>query len=113
MALEVSDLLLPGGWELLGALVVASEAVDPALHKDESELRVLVLPVPLQVLPYRHRLLDQKVEVLRDLWCQPMGLEDAKDLAPGDALDEGDAVLVTEQDADLRRHLALLRGLGD
>lgn len=71
MALEVSDLLLPGGRELLGALVVASEAVDPALHKDEPELRVLVLPVPLQVLPYRHRLLDQKVEVLRDLWCQP------------------------------------------
>ena len=42
-----------------------------------------------------------------------MGLEDAEDLAPGDALDERNAVLVTEQDADLRRHLALLRGLGD
>jgi hypothetical protein len=42
-----------------------------------------------------------------------MGLEDAEDLAPGDALDERNAMLVTEQDADLRRLLALLRGLGD
>ena len=66
-----SDLLLPGGRELLGALVVAGEAVDPALHKDEPELGVLVLPVPLQVLPYRHRLLDQEVQVLRDLRRQP------------------------------------------
>jgi hypothetical protein len=42
-----------------------------------------------------------------------MGLEDAEDLAAGDALDEGDSVLVTEHHADLRRHLALLRGLHD
>ena len=67
----MSDLLLPGGRELLGALVVAGEAVDPALHKDEPELGVLVLPVPLKMLPYRHCLLDQEVEVLRDLRCQP------------------------------------------
>jgi hypothetical protein len=42
-----------------------------------------------------------------------MGLEDAEDLATSDALDERDTVLVTEEDADLRRHLTLLRGLGD
>jgi len=42
-----------------------------------------------------------------------MGLEDAEDLATSDALDERDTVLVTEEDANLRRHLALLRGLGD
>jgi hypothetical protein len=42
-----------------------------------------------------------------------MGLEDAEDLAAGDALDKGDTVLVTEQDADLRRHLSLLRCLCD
>jgi hypothetical protein len=44
--------------------------VDLALHKDEPELGVLVLPVPLQMLPYRHCLLDQEVEVLRNLWRQ-------------------------------------------
>jgi hypothetical protein len=42
-----------------------------------------------------------------------MGLEDAEDFAAGDTLDKGDTVLVTEQDADLRRHLSLLRCLCD
>jgi hypothetical protein len=42
-----------------------------------------------------------------------VGLEDAEDLATSDALDERDTVLVTEQDADLRRHLTLLRSLGN
>ena len=50
-------------------LVVAGEAVDPALDKDGPELEVFVLHVPLQVLPYRHSLLDQEVEVLRDFTC--------------------------------------------
>jgi hypothetical protein len=42
-----------------------------------------------------------------------MGLEDAENLASGDALDEGDTVLVTEQNADLRGPQTLLRSLGD
>ena len=42
-----------------------------------------------------------------------MGLKDAEDLAAGDALNKGDTVLVTEQDADLRRHMTLLRRLRD
>lgn len=65
------DLLLPGRWELLGALVVAGKAVDPALNKNEPEFGVLVLPVPLKMLPNGHRLLNQEVQVLRDLRCKP------------------------------------------
>jgi len=65
------DLLLPGGRELLGALVVAGKAVDPALNKNKPEFGVLVLPVPLQMLPNRHSLLNQEVEILRDLRRQP------------------------------------------
>ena len=42
-----------------------------------------------------------------------MGLEDAENLASGDALHEGDTVLVTELNTDLRGHLSLLRSLGD
>jgi hypothetical protein len=42
-----------------------------------------------------------------------VGLEDVKNLATGDALDEGDSVLVTEHNANLRRHLTHLRGLHD
>ena len=68
--MDSNDLLLPGGRELLGALVVASKAVDPALHKNKPEFGVLVLPVPLQMLPNRHRLLDEEVQVLGDFWCQ-------------------------------------------
>jgi hypothetical protein len=37
------NLLLPGGRELLGALVVASQAVDTALDQNQAELGVLVL----------------------------------------------------------------------
>ena len=66
-----SDLLLPGGWKLLCALVVAGQAVDPALNKNEPEFGVFVLPVPLKVLPYRHRLLDEEVQVLWYFWRQP------------------------------------------
>jgi ABC-type metal ion transport system substrate-binding protein len=42
-----------------------------------------------------------------------MGLEDTEDLATSDGLDKGDTVLVTEEDANLRRHLTLLGSLGD
>jgi len=45
--------------------------VDPALNKNEPEFRVLVLPVPLKMLPNRHRLLNEEVEILRDLRRQP------------------------------------------
>lgn len=38
--------------------------MDPGLDQDKPELRVTVLPVPLQVLPHRHRLLDQVVQIL-------------------------------------------------
>ena len=41
--------------------------MDPALNKDEPKLGVLVLPVPLQMLPNSNSLLDQEVQVLRDL----------------------------------------------
>lgn len=42
-----------------------------------------------------------------------MSLEDAEDLASGNALHEGNTVLVTEQNTDLRGHLTLLRSLRD
>jgi hypothetical protein len=44
--------------------------MDSALDKNESELRVLVLLVTLQVLSYSHSLLDEHVQVLRDFRSQ-------------------------------------------
>ena len=61
-------------------LVVPCEPVDPALHKNEAELAVLVLAEELQVLAHGHRLLDQMVQVLWDLWRQTQSLQDAQDL---------------------------------
>ena len=50
------------------------------------------------------------------LWGRGRGLtyaEDTEDLVAGDALDEGDAVGVTENDTDLRGGHTLLGELGD
>ena len=60
-------LLFPDGRELLGLLVVTSKTVDSALNKNQPELGVLVLPVPLKVLADSNCFLDQVVQILRDL----------------------------------------------
>lgn len=44
--------------------------MDTALDQNQSELRVLVLAVPLQVLAHSDSLLDQVVQVLGDLGTQ-------------------------------------------
>lgn len=66
MAKEKNDLLLPDWGKLLCFLVVACESMYPALDQDQAELGVLVLPVPLQMLPNRDRLLDEMVQILGD-----------------------------------------------
>ena len=60
-------LVLPVGRERLHALVVARGAVDARLDQNEAELRVLVLPEFVQVLAHGHSLLDEAVQVLRQL----------------------------------------------
>ena len=50
--------IFPDRREFLRPLVVTGQAVNPALHQDQPEFGVLVLSVPLQVLPDRHRLLN-------------------------------------------------------
>lgn len=67
-------------WRASAHLVVAREPVDAALDENQAELAVLVLAIELQVLAHGHRLLDQVVKVLRDLWCQAQALEDAQNL---------------------------------
>ena len=77
------------------------------------ELPAVVELDALEVLPHRDGLLDQAVEVLRDLRGEALLLEDAKDFAAGDVRDLRDAVRVPKDDADLRRRQALLRELSD
>ena len=62
-------------------------------------------PVPLemfQVLAHGDSLLDQGVQILRDLGGQARALQDTQDLGASDGGDTGDGVLITQQDTDGR-----------
>ena len=61
--------------------------MDSALDKNKSELSVLVLSVPLEMLPDGHRLLDQVVADLGRLRGHALALQDAQDLVAGDEPD--------------------------
>jgi hypothetical protein len=39
--------LFPDWWKLLGLLVIASKAVNPALNQNQPKLGIFILPVPL------------------------------------------------------------------
>jgi hypothetical protein len=95
-----AGLVLPGGGQLLYALVVAGKAVDAGLDQNEAELGVHVLVVALKVLAHGDGALDQAVEVLRDLGGEAVVLKDTEDLAAGDVLDLSDTHGVTELHAD-------------
>jgi hypothetical protein len=60
-------LIFPVRWEFLGALIIAGKAVNTALNENKPELRVLILAVSLQMLAHSHSLLDQMIQILRDL----------------------------------------------
>lgn len=42
------------------------------------------LPVPLQVLPHSHGLLDQVIQILRQVRSQTFGFQDPEDFVAGD-----------------------------
>ena len=101
----------PGGREGLGVAVVAGESVDTGLDHDESELGVPVLSELLQVLSDLEGLLNQVVEVFGDLGGETRLFQDSEDFTSSDALDLGDAMAISESDANLRRGETLLREL--
>ena len=57
--------------------------MDSGLDQNESELGILVLPVPLQMLADGHSLLDEEVDVLGQLGGHGLGLQDAENLVSG------------------------------
>ena len=61
--------------------------MDSALNKNEPELSILVLPVPLQMLPDGDCLLDQMVAVLGQLGSHALALQNAQDLVASDKTD--------------------------
>lgn len=87
--------------------VVSGQSVDSRFDQNQSELRVLVLSVSLQVLSDRDSLLDQEVKVLWDLRGQTVRLEDSQDLVAGDNLGLGNTVSVSQDNTNLRRSQTL------
>merc|ERR1719336_1264920 len=94
-------LVLPGGGQHALGLVISGQPVDPALNKNESELGVLVLPVPLKMLPDGDGLLDQVVAVLGQLGGHALALQDTQNLVASDEANLGNTVTVPENDTDL------------
>ena len=58
--------------------------MDSALDKNQSELGVLVLPVPLKMFPDADSLLDQIVDVLGKLWSHALALQNTQNLVASD-----------------------------
>ena len=69
--------------------------MDSALNQNESELSVLILSVSLSVLPHVDCLLDQVVEILRDLRSKTVLLQDSENLVSGDSLNLRKTVVVS------------------
>lgn len=76
--------LLPVGGKYSLGLVIAGKPVDSALNQNQAELSILVLSVPFQVLPHSDSLLDEVVEILRQVRGQTFGLQNPEDLVASD-----------------------------
>lgn len=87
--------------------------MDSGFDQNQSELGVLVLSVSLQVLSDRHSLLDQVVQVFRDLWSQTVGLQDSQDLVTSDNFGLRNSVSISQDNTDLRRSQTLSGVLDD
>ena len=87
--------------------------MNAGLDQNEMELGVLVLSILLEVLAHGDGLLDEVVEVLRQIGAHTSELQQTQDLVTSDALDLGDTHAVTESDTDLRGGHTLLSQLAD
>ena len=86
---------------MLDSSVVSSQSVYSALNHDQSELRIGVLSVLLQMLSHVNSLLDQMVKILGELGGGSVFLQDSQDLASGNRLDLRDSVLISEEGSNL------------
>ena len=67
--LKIKDILLfPFVGETFGSSVVPGQSVDSGLNQDQSVFGILIFLALLHVLPDVHCLLNQTVNILRDLW---------------------------------------------
>ena len=91
----------PGWGKDTLALVVTSQAADTALNQDKTELAVLILAVPLQMIANGDGLLDQVVNVFGEGGSKTLGLQDTQNLVSGDESHLGNSVGIPEDDTNL------------
>lgn len=96
-----------------GGLVVAGQPVNTRLDKNEAELGVAVLAVPVEVLTDGNGFLNEHVQIFGELGGEAVGLKDAHNFVPRHGLDLCHALGITKVDADLGRDHALLRQLAN
>ena len=77
---SVAGLIPPVTRDPLRQLVVPRESVDARLDENQTELGVSVLTVAVHVLTHLDGLLNQAVEILRELGGDTARLQDAEDL---------------------------------
>jgi len=87
--------------------------VDTGLDENETELRVFILAVDLEMFSYGNSLLHKVPEVFGNAWCETGGLEDTEDFVTGDELHLGDTLGITQLNTDLGRSQALASELVD
>ena len=87
--------------------------MNAAFNEDETELRISVLAALVEVLPHRHGLLHEEVQILRDGRSEALLLEDTQDLVASDHLYLWHTEAVPQRDADGRGRHTLLRQLAN
>lgn len=87
-----AGLVFPGGREDTLGFVVPGQPMDARLDENQTELAVLVLAVPLQVLADGDGFLDQVVQVLGNVGLQSNRLHNPQDLVAVHETDLGHAI---------------------
>merc|ERR1712061_826185 len=89
-------------------LVVACQTTDTALNQDKTEFGIPVLAVPLQMLADGDGLLDQVVDIFRQVGGKSLRLEDPENLVSGDEANLCDTMGIPEDNTDLGRSQTFL-----
>ena len=98
-----SGFVSPRGRKLLRTFVVSCQTVNTGFDQNQSELGIQILSVLLQVLTHGHGFTNHVVQILRDLRCQSLVLQNTKNLTSGDGFDLSDSLTVSQVGADGRR----------
>merc|ERR1719161_2507263 len=87
--------------------------MNAALAKNQTELGILILAVAVKMLADGDGLLDQVVQILWNIRCQAVALQDSEDLCASHCVDLGNSKTIPESDTDLGWCESLLSQFAD